>query len=86
MSKLESFLSSAIALLALSSPAPAQLCAIPCNGTQVVCHHQNGIRNHRGIATPVAGPNGAVGNAAGDAFWKIWGVENGMTRGTVPAT
>src|SRR5262245_32952634 len=71
----------------LSTTALAQLCAIPCNGTQIVCHHQNGIRNHRGgPATPVCGPNAATGNAAGDAFWKIWGVENGMTRGTVPAT
>jgi hypothetical protein len=71
----------------LSSTALAQLCAIPCNGTQIVCHHQNGIRNHRGgPGTPVCGPNAATGNAAGDAFWKIWGVENGMSRGSGLAT
>src|SRR5262245_66600472 len=67
----------------LSTTALAQLCAIPCIGTQIVCHHQNGIRNHRGgPATPVCGPNAATGNAVGDAFWKIWGGENGMSRGS----
>ncbi len=71
----------------LPATALAQLCPIPCNGTQIVCHRQNGIRNHRGgPAVPVCGPNADAGNAAGDAFWKIWGVENGMTRGSGLAT
>jgi hypothetical protein len=74
------------AALASALPAPAalsQICPIPCNGTQIVCHHQNGIRNHRGgPAVSVLGPNAATGNVTGDALWKIWGVENGMTRGS----
>ncbi len=76
------------ALLALPAPAPAQLCAVPCNGTQIVCHHQNGIRNHRGVpAIPWVGPNWAtVGNWPGDAEWKIWAIENGMTRGSGVST
>ncbi len=83
MKKLAMWLPSATAVLVLSSPAPAQLCAVPCNGTQVVCHHQNGIRNHRAApAVPIEGPNAATGNVLGDAEWKIWGVENGMTRGS----
>ncbi|HET6201864.1 MAG TPA: hypothetical protein VFI25_03565 [Planctomycetota bacterium] len=67
----------------LSTTTLAQLCSIPCNGTQIVCQHQNGIRNHRGgPATALSGPNGATGNVLGDAEWKIWGTENGMTRGS----
>ncbi|MGH7149687.1 MAG: hypothetical protein ACREIU_03255, partial [Planctomycetota bacterium] len=43
----------------------------------------NGIRNHRAApATPLDGPNATTGNVPGDAEWKIWGVENGMTRGS----
>jgi hypothetical protein len=77
----------AAAVLPATSLAQIPLCPMPCNGTQIVCHHQNGIRNNRGApATPVLGPNAATGNLLGDALWKIWGVENGMTRGTVPAT
>ncbi len=80
------WLPSAIAVLALSSSSPAQLCGVPCNGTQIVCHHQNGLRNQRGAAAvanvPIAGPNGLTGNILGDAEWKIWAVENGMTRGS----
>ncbi|HET6204261.1 MAG TPA: hypothetical protein VFI25_15825 [Planctomycetota bacterium] len=75
----------AVAGVALSTAAPAQLCSIPCNGTQVVCHHQNGIRNLVGIPATgslIAGPNAATGNVPGDAEWKIWAVENGMTRGS----
>ncbi|HET6201863.1 MAG TPA: hypothetical protein VFI25_03560 [Planctomycetota bacterium] len=76
-----------VAAAFLSTIALAQLCAAPCNGTQIVCQHQNGIRNHRGgPATALAGPNGATGNVLGDAEWKIWGVENGMTRGSGAAT
>ncbi|HKB14727.1 MAG TPA: hypothetical protein VKF62_01605, partial [Planctomycetota bacterium] len=54
--------------IAFSSPALAQLCAVPCNGTQIVCHHQNGIRNHVAgavvggaftFAVPQPGPNAA---------------------------
>ncbi|MCI0585348.1 MAG: hypothetical protein L0323_00745, partial [Planctomycetes bacterium] len=72
---------------AFSSPALAQLCAVPCNGTQIVCHHQNGIRRHRGAPpTPLVGPNAAAGNILGDALWRIWGVEDGMTRGSGLAT
>ncbi len=91
MKKIAMLLPSATAAFVLSSPAPAQLCAVPCNGTQVVCHHQNGIRNHRAGPTTgglpaftvaQVGPNGVTGNAAGDAEWKIWAVENGMTRGS----
>ena len=67
----------------LPSSALGQLCPIPCNGAQVVCHHQNGVRNHRGSTTiPIGGPNAATGNVPGDAFWKIWGCENGMSRGS----
>lgn len=73
----------------LAQEAPAQPCPVPCNGTQIVCHHQNGIRNNLGIfapavIVPLASPNAASagGNAAGDAEWKIWGCENGMTRGS----
>ncbi|MCI0588824.1 MAG: hypothetical protein L0323_18525 [Planctomycetes bacterium] len=83
------------AVLALSRPATAQLCAVPCNGTQIVCHHQNGLRNHRAGPTTgglpaftvaQTGPNGATGNESGDAEWKIWAVENGMTRGSGVST
>jgi hypothetical protein len=76
------------AFLALPSPAPAQLCAVPCNGTEVVCHHQNGIRNQRVLPTiPRLGPNSqTIGNWPGDAEWKIWAVENGMTRGSGVST
>ncbi len=73
----------------LAREAPAQPCPVPCNGTQIVCHHQNGIRNNIGIfapavIAPLASPNGGSpgGNVAGDAEWKIWGCENGMTRGS----
>ncbi|MGH7151609.1 MAG: hypothetical protein ACREIU_12965 [Planctomycetota bacterium] len=74
--------------IALSSASIAQPCPIPCNGVQIVCHHQNGIRNHAALANvtastvPQPGPNAATGNVAGDAEWKIWAVENGMTRGS----
>jgi hypothetical protein len=85
------WLLSATALAGLSASGSAQLCAVPCNGTQIVCHHQNGIRNNTGLVAPnpanvapIAGPNAATpgGNVAGDAEWKIWGCENGMTRGS----
>ncbi|MCI0586478.1 MAG: hypothetical protein L0323_06525, partial [Planctomycetes bacterium] len=77
----------ALAAAVLPATSLAQPCPIPCNGTQILCHHQNGIRNHRGgPAIPVLGPNAATGNALGDAFWKIWGVENGMSRGSGLAT
>src|SRR5262245_54766304 len=79
----------ALAATLLSTAALAQICPVPCpaSGGQIVCHHQNGIRNHRGgPAVPLLGPNAAVGNVVGDAFWKIWGVENGMSRGSGVAT
>ncbi len=80
----------ATGLLVLSSSALAQLCAVPCNGTQIVCHHQNGIRNHVGVlaaaALPIVGPNAAVGNVVGDAEWKVYAVENAMTRGSGVST
>ncbi len=80
---LRSFSWAGAAGVLLSSTALAQLCPVPCNQTQIVCHHQNGIRNHRGgPATAVGGPNAAIGNQPSDAFWKIWGIENGMTRGS----
>ncbi len=80
--------------IAFSSPAFAQLCAVPCNGTQIVCHHQNGIRNHRAAMAggvfasvmPQLGPNAAAGNVPGDAEWKIYAVENAMTRGSGVST
>ncbi len=81
--------SASTALFGLPAFALAQPCPIACNGVQVVCHHQNGIRNNVGIAppavlTPLAGPNAANpgGNVAGDAEWRVWGCENGMTRGS----
>jgi hypothetical protein len=86
MKKTVFLLAPTVAVLALSSSATAQLCAVPCNGTQIVCHHQNGLRNHRGdppaLASLLEGPNGLTGNVLGDAEWKIWAVENGMTRGS----
>ncbi len=84
---LRSLARTGVAGVVLSTSALGQLCSIPCNGTQVVCHHQNGIRNHRGGPTvPLEGPNAATGNVAGDAHWKIWGCENGMTRGSAIST
>ncbi|MCI0588825.1 MAG: hypothetical protein L0323_18530 [Planctomycetes bacterium] len=85
------WLLSASALAWLTASAHAQPCPIACTGTQIVCHHQNGIRNNTGLVAPnpanvapIAGPNAASagGNVAGDAEWKVWGCENGMTRGS----
>ncbi|HET6204262.1 MAG TPA: hypothetical protein VFI25_15830 [Planctomycetota bacterium] len=74
-------------VIGLSSIALAQPCPVPCLGNQVLCQHQNGIRNHRGgPATAIAGPNAGTGNILGDAEWKIWACENGMTRGSGLAT
>ncbi|HET6204260.1 MAG TPA: hypothetical protein VFI25_15820 [Planctomycetota bacterium] len=86
--RLQSIAFAAAAAALLTTSALAQMCAIPCNGTQVVCHHQNGIRNHRGVPTaPWVGPNTlTIGNFPGDAEWKIWAVENGMTRGSGVST
>ncbi len=75
--------------LAFPSASLAQICPPPCNGTQIVCHHQNGIRNNTRVTAstvPLPGPNAATGNVAGDAEWKIWAVENGMTRGNGVST
>ncbi|HKB17194.1 MAG TPA: hypothetical protein VKF62_14095 [Planctomycetota bacterium] len=85
------WLVSGAALFGLPASAFAQPCPVPCNGVQVVCHHQNGIRNNTGLVAPnpanvapIAGPNAANpgGNVPGDAEWKVWGCENGMTRGS----